>query len=204
MPAPNYNLNGLISTTTQEVLRAFNLPRNTPVYKEKNQYDGRIPAVPFQDPGYIGSLGNPVVADLTFIGGTYFSDEFRRQVTYNDVTIETVILTLSRPKKIVKTDITGRDGTVKEYINQDDWQVTINGVITGANGVYPTQAVMALHDICNAPVSIPAVSWYLQNFNIYNLVIETFAFDQEPGGISKQNFTLNCISDKPIELILVK
>lgn len=200
MPGPLFY--GIEKTAVKTLLQAYNMPRNTPDARQDNPYV--VPAGPVQDSGYIGSLGNPVVADITFIGGSYFSDEFRRQVTYQDITLETVLVNVSRPKKIVKTDITGRDGTVKEYINQDDWQININGIITGANGVYPTRAVMALHDICQAPVSIPVVSWYLQNFNIYNLVIESFAFDQEPGGISKQNFSLNCISDRPIELILVK
>jgi hypothetical protein len=194
-----------IVTAVSTLLRAFNVPRSTPVYKDKNPYESKIPEGPAQDPGfYLGSLGNPVVADITLVGGSYFSDEMGRVVTYNDIVLETVLITLGRPKRIIKTDITGRDGTVKEYINMDDFQVTINGVITGPNGVYPTLEVMALHDICEAPVSIPVVSWYLQNFKIFNLVIDNYAMDQEPGGISKQNFTLNCVSDRPVELIIVR
>lgn len=217
MPTPAFT--GIENTTIQTVLRAYNMPRNTPIYKNnpihlpqfktgdatQNPFDGKVPQGAQQDPGfYLGSLGNPVVADVTLVGGEYFNEEIRRNVTYADVTLETVLVTVARPKRIIKTDITGRDGTIKEYINQDDWQITINGVITGANGVYPTQAVMALHELCEAPVTIPVVSWYLQNLKIFNLVIETYQFDQEPGGISKQNFTLNCISDKPVELILVR
>jgi hypothetical protein len=208
-----------VVTAISQVLRTYNMPRNTPIFKNnpftlpqskagdatKNPWENRIPAGPVQDPGfYLGSLGNPVVADITLVGGTYFSDELGRQVTYQDVVLETVLMTVARPKRIIKTDITGRDGTIKEYINLDDWQITINGVITGANGVYPTQEVMALDEICEAPVSIPVVSWYLQNLKIFNLVIENHSFDQEPGGISKQNFTLNCISDRPVELILIR
>lgn len=196
---------GVGSTTVQALLRAYNMPRTTPVYKESNEFEGKIPAGPYEDPGYyIGSLGNPVVADIELIGGTYYSEEMRRTVSYADVKLETVLVAVARPKRIIKTDITGGDNTVKEYINKDDWQITINGVITGANGVYPTQAVMALHELCEAPVTIPVVSWYLQNLKIFNLVIENYSFDQEPGGISKQNFTLNCISDKPVELLLVR
>lgn len=194
-----------IITSVSQVLRAYNMPRTTPVFN-KNPYDSRVPEGELPDPAmYLSALGTPVVADITFMGGSYTSEETGRVINYSEVVLSTVILTVGRPKRIIKTEIVGGpDGTIKEYINMDDFQVTINGVINGANGVYPFQEVAALHAICEAPVTIPVVSAYLQNFKIFNLVIDSYSMDQEQGGYSKQNFTLTCLSDKPVELVILK
>jgi hypothetical protein len=191
-----------VITTVTQLLRAYNMPRTTPVVSD-NPYDGRVDFGEPADPAlYLSPLGTPVVADITFIGGSYTNEETGRVVTFSDVKLATVLVNVSQPKRIERTEIPGRDGTVKEYIGMDDYQVTVNGIITGPNGVYPTAEVAQLHEMCKAPISIPVVSRYLQNLGIFNLVIMDFAFDQEPGGYSKQNFTLNCISDKPVELII--
>lgn len=191
-----------VITTVSQLLRAFNMPRTTPVISD-NPYDGRVPQGSVADPAlYLSPLGTPVVADITFLGGSYTNEETGRIVTFDDVKLATILINVSQPKRIERTEIPGRDGTVKEYIGLDDFQITVNGIITGDNGVYPAAEVSALHAMCRAPISIPVVSRYLQNLGIFNIMIMDYNFDQEPGGYSKQNFTLNCISDKPVELII--
>lgn len=188
-------------TTVSTLLRAFNLPRTTPVYN-KNPYESRIPEGVAPDPAmYLSPLGTPVVADLLLQGGSYTNNS-GKIVTYEDVTLVTVLITLSQPKRVVRTEIQGNDGTVKEYIGMDDYQLTINGIINGSNGTFPFQDVAALHAICKAPVTIPVVSAYLQLFDIFNIVITEFNFEQEAGGYSKQNFTISAISDTPVELLI--
>jgi hypothetical protein len=192
-----------VITTVSQLLRAYNLPRTTPNFSDNNPYASRIPQGVDPDPAmYLSPLGTPVVADIVFQGGTYTDNDTGKSVTFSDITLATVLVTLAQPKRIVRTEIQGRDGSVKEYIGMDDYQVTINGLITGTNGTFPFQDVAALHAICKAPVTIPVISAYLQLFDIFNLVIVDFAFDQEPGGYSKQAFNLNCISDKPVELLI--
>jgi hypothetical protein len=191
------------AVNTVAFLRKFGVPTDTPVIKNDNPYVGKIPEGELADPAmYLSALGTPVVADIVFEGGTYTDDETGRQITFQSVTLATVLVSMSQPKRIIRTEIQGRDGSVKEYIGMDDYQVTIQGVITGANGVYPFQAVAELHKILKAPITIPVVSAYLQLFDIFSLVVVDFSFDQEPGGYSKQNFIINAISDKPVELLI--
>ncbi|KAA2242800.1 hypothetical protein F0L74_09740 [Chitinophaga agrisoli] len=116
--------------------------------------------------------------------------------------MQTVLVTVAQSKKIIVTDIQGRDGTVKEYIGMGDYEVTINGIITGSNQHYPIDETHALKQMLDAPVPLVAVSWYLQNLDVYNLVVRDYAFAQEPGGYSRQLFTINCLSDTPIELLI--
>jgi hypothetical protein len=191
------------AVNTVSFLRRFGVPTTTPVIKNDNPYTGKIPQGVDPDPAmYLSPLGTPVVADIVFEGGTYTDDKTGRLVTFKTVTLATVLVTVTQPKRIVRTEIQGENGSVKEYIGMDDFQISINGIIAGTNGSYPFQEVAALHDILRAPITIPIVSAYLQLFDIFSLVITDYNFDQEPGGYSKQTFTINAISDKPVELLI--
>lgn len=197
------------AVNTVAFLRKFGVPTDTPVIKNDNPYVGKIPTGDYprleidpDPPMYYSPIGTPVVADIVFEGGTYTDDETGRQITFQSVTLATVLVALSQPKRIIRTEIQGRDGSVKEYIGMDDYQVTIQGVITGTNGTFPHLEVAELHKVLKAPITIPVVSAYLQLFDIFNLVVVDYSFDQEPGGYSKQNFIINAISDKPVELLI--
>lgn len=185
------------------LIRKYNL-QNVPVQADSaNPYIGKISPSNSKDaPLYRSSLGTPVITDITFKGGTYV-DYNNRSVNFDDVTLVTVLLQVSQPNKIIKTEIQGRDGTVKEYIGKDDYSVTVNGIITGTNGAYPYSEVRALKNMLNAPIAIEVVSRYLQNLDIYNLVVEDWAFEQDAGGYSYQGFTINCISDDPVEFKII-
>jgi hypothetical protein len=114
--------------------------------------------------------------------------------------LDLVLMNVNQSKNIVATHIPGRDGTVKEYVGMDDYNITINGIIVGTPGHYPIDEVNALHQVAKANVPIEVVSTYLANLDIYSLVIKDFSYNQEPGGWMKQNFTIQAISDMPVEL----
>jgi hypothetical protein len=192
-----------ISPTVRELTLKYRLNNKPPIIKNDNPYENKIAQGPTPDPSlYLSPLGTPVVADITFMGGAYTDDETGRLITFPTLTLITVLITASQPKRIIKTEIQGRNGTVKEYVGMDDWQLTINGILTGPNGIFPVEDMVDLRNIFKAPVTIPVVSRYLQMLEIFSIVVQDFTFDQEPGGYSKQNFTLNCISDVPVELII--
>lgn len=184
------------------LIRAFNLENTTVlVDTPPNPYDGKINQTTSVDPAlYKSALGTPVVTNVILRGGSYKIAATGQQITFNDITLDTVLMTVSQAKKIVTTEIQGYDGTVKEYIGMDDYQVTINGIIAGLNGQYPQDVVNALHQLAKAPIAIKVTSRYLQNLDINMLVIKDFSYDQEAGGYSKQNFTLSCMSDMPLIL----
>lgn len=201
--ATQYNITPVVVVST--LLRAYGIRTRVPEINDNNPYDSKVPAGDQPDPAlYLSPIGTPVVADITFVGGTYTDDQTGQTVTFGDYRLALVLMTVTQPKKIVKTDIQGRDGTIKEYIGKGDYQITINGIINGPNGVYPAGEVSRLKDVLDAPITIPVISRYLQLLGIYNIVVEDYTFDQEPGGYSYQKFTANCISDKPVELIIIK
>lgn len=192
-----------VVTTVSQLARTYNVQNvRTLNATPPNDYKGKINQTTQQDKElYKSSLGTPVFTDLTFEEVRYeLGDGSIRRVP--NIILQTILITVSQSKNIIVTQIQGRNGTVKEYIGMGDYEVTINGIIAGPNGHYPIDEVHALKQMLDAPVAIPVTSWYLQNLDIYSLVVKDYAFDQEPGGYSKQNFTINCISDLPVELLI--
>src|SRR5689334_15561960 len=98
-----------IEPTIRALSLAYRLDRRPAVVKNDNPYSDRVPQGVDPDPAmYLSNIGSPVVADITFVGGSYTSEETGRVVNYSDIVLYTVLITVGRPKKIVKTDITGR------------------------------------------------------------------------------------------------
>ena len=205
-----YKIQNTIVATTAGLIRAYNLKHVTVPDTRKNEYQPNKLLEGYQSPDapintrstdYLGTLlGTPVFADLTLMGGQYTNNITGEVVTFPEIKLATVLLTVNFATRIVKTEIQGRDGTVKEYIGQDDAKVTVQGIVTGWNGHYPAYEVNLLNEWRRAPVSKSVVSAYLQNLGIKNLVVESFDLPQIAGGYSYQTFSMSCISDAPVEL----
>ena len=146
------------------------------------------------------TLGTPVLDRVTLIGGSYTDPLTNRVVNFETQTYDAVLITVNFVTKIIRTEIQGRDGTIKEYIGQDDAQISINGIITAKNGFYPRDAVARLNNWRKAPVTKSITSNYLLNLGITDVVVTDCQFGQEEGGYSYEKFTLNMISDSPVEL----
>ncbi len=158
-----------------------------------------------------GMGGVPVFVDLVLTGPsgdpnkreTYKENQTGADIVIPTIYFEAVICTVDFVFNVVRTQIQGFDGTVKEYIGADDAKILIQGIIAGTNGVYPKDEVAALSRWINAPVSKGVVCPYLQNLGIDKLVVLDSSIPQIAGGYSYQTFTINCISDKAAELILL-
>ncbi len=156
----------------------------------------------------VSSLGTPVYSQITF--GLSQGENSDEATTYFGtdgliyalpiITFQSILISCVFPRNIVKTEIQGRDGTVKEYIGEGDAQISFRGVISGLNGHYPKDEVRKLAQLVKAPVSVPIVSDYLNNLGVYNVVFDERSFEQEEGGYSYQGFSVNAMSDYPVEL----
>ena len=117
------------------------------------------------------------------------------------------ILTVSQPQNIITTAITGRRGTVKEYIGPGDYAVTIRGILAtdpfSANRfAYPLEQVQQLRDMVGLGIALPVSGWLLDTFGIKSLVIQQPTYEALPGFTNLQAYELQCLSDEPIELTL--
>ena len=147
-------------------------------------------------------LGTQVMAEVTFKGLTWTDTQGKNHIVKTQ-TFQTILIDLTFPRNIVKTEIQGRNGTVKEYIGEGDAQIAFRGVITGSNGQYPESEVQDLVQLIKAPVPIEVICTFLNNKGVYNVVFEDRTLSEEEGGYSYQTFSLNAISDTPVELQIV-
>jgi len=196
------------------VLRGFGLQAlktkyyNTQINEEEQ--DENTP-----DPGVTSYLGTPVFAQLLFIPGKY-KDVKGEEVLYGEIlkndynnenfVVNTVLIDVSQQKQIIKTNIQGVAGTVKEYISKGDYQVTIRGALVSESSVrYPEEEVTQLTEYLEAETSIGVASRFLDDiFNIQNIVVESFSFPQVEGTQNVQLFEVSAVSDQPIELTVLK
>lgn len=149
--------------------------------------------------GITTDFGTDIWDEVTF-GTVYYTDDNGNPNQTPTITFQAVLISVVFPRNIVKTAIQGRNGTVKEYIGEGDAQITFRGIITGNNGHYPADEVNALRLMMQAPYAIPVTSNFLRNLGISSVVFEDRNLEQEEGGYSYQTFSLNAVSDVPIEL----
>lgn len=141
-------------------------------------------------------------ARRSYLGTPVFSDISIPRDGRPDLLLETVLIEVSMRKNIVTTMVQGRPGTVKEYISDGDYDVRIRGVLVEpGSSQFPVQQVRDLHEVLRRSEAIAVVADYLRFFDIYNLVVTSYAFGQAEGYQNVQQFELTCISDNPEELI---
>lgn len=121
--------------------------------------------------------------------------------------LDWVLAEVNMQKNIVKTEIQGRNGTVKEYISDGDYEVRLRGGIFGRDAyaqkidrAYPKKELTALKELLRLPEPLSVTSEYLQLFSIYDLVVEDFKFPQQEGVQNIQLFDITCSQDIPIQL----
>lgn len=150
----------------------------------------------------ISYLGTPVYSNLIINKGSY-TDDNGKVISYNGLDVDTVLFDVFMDKNIIKTVLQGRNGSVKEYISDGDFEVIIRGALVSKEAnKYPAQEFDTLKTICKLPVAIEVYSGFLQFMSIHNLVIHSYNFPQREGFNNMQVFELRCMSDEPIELSL--
>lgn len=145
----------------------------------------------------------PQSGKVSYLGTPVFGEVVLKYEPLNlQLELQTVLSEVSMTKNIVKTSVEGVDGTNKEYISDGDYEVTIRGAIVAEDNFFPEDEVKLLHQLCLVKDSLIVESEFLQLLDIYNLVIESYSFPEEEGYLNMQFFELQCVSDKPIELII--
>jgi hypothetical protein len=150
----------------------------------------------------IGSL----VYDTVIFGGnnsdgslTYFDLQTQQSITIKKFQLPIALCVVNKMAAIVKSNVAGANGSIKQYINLGDYEVQIRGIFTtGIADKYPYDAMRALQKITSATCEVKVWSNYLSIFGINYLVFESCNFEQmENTGRDEQRFTLNAVSEIP-------
>lgn len=134
------------------------------------------------------------------LGGQYFQT---LKVSYNKeqfVFPNEPLISLSIAKTIVETATVGKDrkGTVKEYINTEDYVLNIRGVCINPDypDEYPTEQVQELQRLFEINDSVEVMNnLFLELFGIKNLVLKNIEWNEMAGQQGLQVYTVNAVSD---------
>jgi len=140
----------------------------------------------------VSMLGTPVFSDITI-----------ESISNNQLSIkiDTALIVIDQIKNIGRTIVNGRSGSVKEYYALGDYDITLSGSITDENPTkYPLEQMRILRQLVELPESLKVNSPFLSLFDIFNVVVYQFKFDQKPASQNRQFFEIKMYSDTPVEL----
>lgn len=165
----------------------INLPLNRPFNKQASEFE------PDNGKSY---LGTPVYSYIEFPEGKY--ETLTGQVVdFDGVRINEVLIEVSMTKNIITTAIQGRNGTVKEYVSDGDYNIQVTGKLVNQKNAMPEVALNALKEICKVPDSLIVNCPFLQYFDITAVVIQDYRFLEIEGTRNMIDFTMNLLSDTP-------
>lgn len=102
-------------------------------------------------------------------------------------------------RKVAKST---QSGTIKERWCQDDFEVTIQGVMTAVDeSKYPEGYIRKLMELFDERQSVEVEQGILQVFGIHHLAIESASFPHTKG-LNNQNYEIKAYSDRPVSLLI--
>ena len=106
---------------------------------------------------------------------------------------------LRRQKLLSKTNVSGREGTIKEFSSFTDWEIDIDFIYVGIHKAAAILKLKELNRVASLPTEVPVLNLKLNSLGIHFLVIED-ADIPEPDGSHELVARLKCSSDNPIDL----
>ncbi|MGB0869469.1 MAG: DUF6046 domain-containing protein [Flavobacteriales bacterium] len=155
---------------------------------------------PFEVKGNIGPDGNPNFHEVENVLGNDWitSLAMRHEPSGIEFVFDECIISISQSKNILSTPMQGRNGTVKEYISDGDFVLSISaGIINElGNHAYPIEQVNELSEILLLNETIELQSDLLDVFDITNAVISSYSLTQETHS-NRQSINIEMLSDEP-------
>ena len=164
---------------------------------------------PFKSSEYIANEGNPTFSELKELEGQTWLTSLAIKHSGKDFIFNECLISLNMEKNIVTTTLQGRNGTIKEYISDGDYNITIDaGISTYTieqnnehNIDYPKDAVKELKEILSLPETLEIQSDFLEIFGIKSAVVKSFNLQQETHS-NRQSINIQMLSDEPYEIKL--
>ncbi len=117
-------------------------------------------------------------------------------------TLPNPVISISGRKNIVETALTERNGTVKEIINVQDYDIVIKGIIVDHNSAYPEADVATLIEIFESNTAVQLANALTDILLIHpdrkgsdNVVIKELSFPPVTGAKYVKPYQLTLVSD---------
>lgn len=121
------------------------------------------------------------------------------------IEIEACTVSVNLSKKIIKTEVSERQGTVKECFHNDDYKFNIKGFLIDKNRAFPEDQIRILKAIFESTKPVSLLGGYPEIFLVSRtkVVIETLEFPEVQGKAQWiRPFQMTCESDFVQDLII--
>lgn len=121
--------------------------------------------------------------------------------------IDCAMVSITGKKNIVSTQMIGRKGTVKELINEDDYQISITGIVIGENQQFPEEKLdkikelYSINEAIELKCALTDIFLSEENQMCDKVVITDISFPQSQQTEYTQIIEMQCITDRAFELI---
>ena len=125
------------------------------------------------------------------------------------VYIKECLITIFQEKNIICTPINGREGTIKEYISDGDFDITLDVGLSNVDFYnlenntkhqeYPLEKVDELIKFLKLDDSLKVHNDILKMFGVYDIVVKSYTVPQETHS-NRQTLSIKCLSEAPYEI----
>lgn len=166
----------------------------------------------FQQQPYVRTTAKPYPNELGQRGSKYVGKnpltglEYYMPVKLGGLELHHPVVRMQCRKTIISTPLVERQGTVKELINIDDWDINIKGIILLKEDRYPEDEIIALRDLWNRnealPIECPITDIFLDipGQGFADVVIKNITFPEVRGVMNARAYEISLESDSIFSL----
>jgi len=150
-------------------------------------------------------IGTPIISNVVLIAPQYNNEQQQRDAPFDDldrVELNHVLVSVRQAKQIVKTQVEGLNGSIKEYISLGDYEITINGNIVNEEDsqASPKQRLNDLRRFLDYNDAIEISNKLLNSFDIRSVVVMDYVVNEQAGTTHVYPIRIRLISDTPEEI----
>lgn len=135
------------------------------------------------------------ITDKSFWEGRFVYCPLRLRSGSKDLEYVDAITSINRQKRIVSTEVIGMNGSVKEYISEGDYELSIYLGLYGSGDNYPEEELRDLIALLSEPNAVEVQSTFLDLFDINKIVIKSYSLLQETES-NRQGISISALSDE--------
>ncbi|WP_448529175.1 DUF6046 domain-containing protein [Raineya sp.] len=150
------------------------------------------------------SRADEIISSITGKKSSPYVGQVMNTVRLNDIELPNEpLIELGLSKNIVITEMVNYEGTIKESMGMNDWEVSIRGIIIGEDeNSYPISEIQKIRKICETRETVEVICDYLNIFDIFYLAIKSVRFPVFEGAPHIQPYEIQAVSDRIFELLV--
>jgi|SRR5690554_364179 len=190
--AGDVNYRPEVAYALQALMQSTNRIDYNTALKEVTDIVNGYESIPAQDRKDYGESSN-------LAGVPLFQPMTLRVEGEDDLFLESAVIDITMPRNIVETIIDGRDSSVKEFINNGDFEISVSGMICNTSYGYPLEQVVNFMKFMKKESTLEVDHEVLNALGVYEIVIMQPTLQKTPY-INCQQYSFTAKSDVPLEL----